>query len=574
MKNKTRKFSIRTKILFYSTLMICSLCLLLGLNSYLQMKEDLVNMGVEEAELAATMVVRQIDGEALSRIEPGDEESEEYTILLQELRDLKEECNMAYLYTLTTDGQTVYYGVDSDDTEGQNAIGAEFEESYEELSDVFAGTSYVQDYIDSTPDGDLVTAYEPIYNSEGRQIGVLGADYDASGVIRRLNGARNQVILISIIGLAAALGLLSLAVGRITKSMRVINQKVYDLVHNEGDLTQQLDIRTGDEMELIANNVNELLAYIRGIMLAIAQNSNQLKASSKNVAGNIGSAGSSISDVSATMEQMSAGMEETAASLNQISEMVQTIYNGTEDIFHKAAEGNSYAGDISSKAAEIHDKALAEQEAVSVKVAAIKTSVNEKIEQSRAVEQIELLTENIISITSQTNLLALNASIEAARAGEAGRGFSVVADEIGKLATDSAEAASQIKTVSNNVVHAVEELAAEAEEMLRFIEGAAVETYRSLLTTCEDYSKDADNIHDIMERFAENSNQLKQAVDHIKEALRDVDYAVEENTKGVVNVTERSTELNGNVESIGDEARENQKIAEYLNVEVQKFKLE
>lgn len=574
MKNKTRKFSIRTKILFYSTLMICLLCLLLGLNSYLRMKEDLVNMGVEEAELAATMVVRQIDGDALAGMQKGDEETEEYIRLLKDLRTLKKESNMAYLYTLTTDGQAVYYGVDSDDTDGQNAIGAEFEESYEELSDVFAGTAYVQDFIDSTSDGDLVTAYQPIYNSEGRQVGVLGADYDASNVIARLNGAKNRVILIGIIGLVAALAFMGLAVGRITKSMRVIDQKLYDLVHNEGDLTQQLDICTGDEMEMIANNVNELLKYIKGIMLTIAQNSNQLKSSAKNVAGNLGSAGSSISDVSATMEQMSAGMEETAASLNQINEMIQTIYSGTEDIFHKAEEGNSYAGDISSKAAQIHDKALTEQEAVRIKVAEIKESVNEKIEQSRAVEQIELLTENIISITSQTNLLALNASIEAARAGEAGRGFSVVADEIGKLAADSAEAASQIKTVSNNVIHAVEELAAEAEEMLRFIEGAAVETYRSLLTTCEDYSKDADNIHNIMERFAENSNQLKQAVDNIKGALADVDYAVEENTKGVVNVTERSTELNGNVESIGDEARENQKIAEYLNIEVQKFKLE
>lgn len=574
MKNKTRKFSIRTKILFYSTLMICGLSLLLGINSYLRMKEDLVNMGVEEAGLAAVMAARQIDGDALAEITPEKEESPEYKELLTELRELQKISNMAFLYTLTTDGTKAYYGLATDDTEEDATVGYEFEESYEELADVFAGTPYVQDFIDSTPNGDLVTAYEPIYNSNGQVVAVLGADYDASSVIERLNGARNQVLLISGIGLMVALLLMNLAVLRITKSMRVINQKVYDLVHNEGDLTQKLDIHTGDEMELIAGNVNDLLQYIREIMLAIAKNSNQLKASSQNVAGNIGYAGSSISDVSATMEQMSAGMEETAASLNQINEMVQSIHNGTEDIFNRAAEGNVYAGNINSKAAQLHDKAIAEQDDARVRVAEIKEIVNEKIEQSKAVEQIEMLTENIISITSQTNLLALNASIEAARAGEAGRGFSVVADEIGKLATDSAEAASQIKVVSNNVVHAVEELAAEAEKLIRFTEETAIEAYRNLLEACEDYSNDAENVHGIMEQFAENSNQLKQAVDGIKEALADVDYAVEENTKGVVNVTERSTELNGNVESIGDEARENQKIAEYLNIEVQKFKLE
>ena len=72
-------------------------------------------------------------------------------------------------------------------------------------------------------------------------------------------------------------------------------------------------------------------------------------------------------------------------------------------------------------------------------------SVKRKIEKSKAVEEINILTDNILSITSQTNLLALNANIEAARAGEAGKGFAVVAGEIGKLAMDSAQAANQIR---------------------------------------------------------------------------------------------------------------------------------
>lgn len=78
--------------------------------------------------------------------------------------------------------------------------------------------------------------------------------------------------------------------------------------------------------------------------------------------------------------------------------------------------------------------------------------LEEKIEQSQAVQEIAQLTANIIEITDQTNLLALNASIEAARAGEAGKGFAVVADEIGKLAANSAEAAEQIQKVSAAVV--------------------------------------------------------------------------------------------------------------------------
>ena len=93
-------------------------------------------------------------------------------------------------------------------------------------------------------------------------------------------------------------------------------------------------------------------------------------------------------------------------------------------------------------------------------------ALNEKIAKSKSVEQIEILTSNIIEITEQTNLLALNASIEAARTGEAGRGFAVVADEIGKLAGNSADAAAKIRQVSAEVIQAVDELAEGSQQMI------------------------------------------------------------------------------------------------------------
>ena len=164
---------------------------------------------------------------------------------------------------------------------------------------------------------------------------------------------------------------------------------------------------------------------------------------------------------------------------------------------------------------------------------------------TRTVEQIGELTANIISITGQTNLLALNASIEAARAGEAGKGFAVVANEIGKLAANSAQAAAQIRTVSDNVTEAVEELAEEAEKMLAFMNETAIEGFQKLLETSKSYQGDVGNMSSLMEEFAIESRKLRESIDGIKDAVSMVNDAMEDSAQGITNVAEMSSELCG-----------------------------
>ena len=120
-----------------------------------------------------------------------------------------------------------------------------------------------------------------------------------------MNVILKQVAGIAAICLVVALTIINVIVSAIIRSLRAVDRKIYELVHNEGDLTQRLDVRTGDEMEMIADNVNELLTYIRGIMLNIAANSHHLNGSTGIIASNLSDAETSITDVSATMEQMS-----------------------------------------------------------------------------------------------------------------------------------------------------------------------------------------------------------------------------------------------------------------------------
>lgn len=574
MKQKTRKISIKLQILVPVSVMILLLCLVLGVASYRHVNEGLVGMGVEEADMASSIALKVINGDLVEKLAPGSESSEEYQTLLSTMRDIQESCGIAFLYTLYTDQQRVFYGVDTDNSSGHRMIGDIFEESYEELADVFAGEAYVQDYIDSTEDGDLVSVYKPILNSAGVIVGVLGCDYDASSVIARQNSILVQIIEIAVICLVAALIILSLIVGKIMRSLRRVDSKIYDLIHSEGDLTQKLEISTGDEMELIANNVNTLLEFIRKIMLNIAGNSTELSASSQKVVNSLTDAEMSISDVSATMQEMSAAMEQTNTSLVQVKEAIDQMYEAVGIISSNAQKGKASSNETMTRAGQIYAVAQKERERAKMLAQDMAASVNEKIEKSRAVEEIRTLTENILTITEQTNLLSLNASIEAARAGEAGKGFAVVAGEIGKLASDSAGAASRIQAVSDEVVLTVNELAEKAEEMLSFLDETAMNGYEKLLETSDNYRSDVGTMNSMMQEFASESEQIRSNMDYIIDAMAAINNAVEESARGVVNVAEMAIDLTNNVGDIGKEANSNMNIVSELNTEVGRFKLE
>lgn len=571
-KIRTRRLTIRAKILIPSIIIVVLVCGLMGYNSYSRFEKSMVRMGVEEADMAATIVVDSLDANLVSEVTVGSEGTQVYQNLQGDLRKKQKACGIAFLYTLYTDGKKVYYGVDSDEDAAK--VGDEFADSYAELEPVFGGKEYIQDYIDHTEDGDLITVYKPIEDNAGKVVAILGCDYDASSIAAELQKAVVQTLQIGGICLILAILILTIIVSRITKGLMQVNAKIYDLVHNEGDLTQKLDVRSGDELELIAGNVNELLAYIRKIMIGISSGSMRLMSSSRKMVDHLSSADESITDVSATMQEMSAAMEETTSSLNQITEAIDEIYSSVERIAGNADAGKVSSQEMESRASGANDAAAEGQKNANIETEKMAASLNEKIAKSKSVEKIEVLTSNIIEITEQTNLLALNASIEAARAGEAGRGFAVVADEIGKLAGNSADAAAKIRQVSAEVIQAVDELAEGSQQMIEFVCNSTEEGFGGLVATSENYATDANAMRAMMEQFAQTAEELRSTMDGIRESISAVNIAVEESAKGIAGVSESSVQLTGNVNDIQSEASDNNGIAEDLAKEVGKFKLE
>lgn len=575
-KRKVRFLSIRQKFMIIAALCIMAVSFTIGGVSYFTMQKEMITLAAEKAESIGEMTAKHIDINVLTKLKPGSERLNVYAGMKDLLVEYKEVGGVKYMYTLYTDGTTVFYGVDGEkNAEKRTAIGTEFVESYEFLKSVFEnGENLVVPEIDVADGECLVTAYVALKDYDGNPVGALGIDYDATEIKAEMDNVRNLVFMIVLLGCIISIALLYVATGRIVKSIKKVNDKLDELINSDGDLTQTLTVRTGDEMEVMGGLINELLAYIRQIMVNVSDNSAVLTDTSVTMLHGMVDAKEGIVDVSATMEEMNAAIEETSASVDHVTESVSVMNTAIQDMASNAKQGADYTTKINAKARDIKTDAANEQAEAKIKSKEMADRAEEAMERSKAVAEIEVLTGNILEIAEETNLLALNASIEAARAGEAGRGFAVVAGEIGKLAQNSANAAAKIQEVSKTVMEAVEELSAETGKMVNFIETTAMGGYEKLMETCETYSQDADNLQKTMENFEEKSMELQKNISEVDDAIKAVDFAMEENAKGVSGVTETVSGLTQNMMILEEQANKNQKVSEELDNEVHKFKLQ
>lgn len=221
-----------------------------------------------------------------------------------------------------------------------------------------------------------------------------------------------------------------------------------------------------------------------------------------------------LAEQEAAYEQLSGEKDRILSSRDQIQDQAAQSRETSALIRSEAADGAGTAAEIRQDAKKIRSEAAAQKTSVSERIENLSQVLEESVERSGQVKEIDSLTADILSIAGQTNLLALNASIEAARAGEAGRGFAVVADEIGKLAANSRESANRIQEISGRVSEAVTDLASSASEVVAFIHETVLSDYDAFVETGEKYEQTAELLDERLRSFSEKAELLEQLMSH------------------------------------------------------------
>jgi len=459
---------------------------------------------------------------------------------------------------------------------GERAVGTNLGKESSAYNDVINGKEYIGKA--KILNENYSTTYKPIFSKTGENIGILFIGISEEESNQLLNQYSNNLRYVLILLVVISALICSIVVYIISKSIT----KPLEICVNHldilatGDFSAEVPkkiLRSQDESGKIAQAISQTQKSLRELILNINNESNSIENTVLNVKNSVDELDNDIDDVSATTEELSASMEETAASAEEMSATSQEIERSVNSVAEKSQEGLGKAIEISEKATNIMIASENNKKETERMFKEGEKALKESIEKAKAVDQINILADSILQITSQTNLLALNASIEAARAGEAGKGFSVVADEIRKLAEQSSETINKIQSTTGIILSSVGDLTSNSNNMLNFIENRILKDYDTLVQTSKDYNNNALYYKDFSTDLNETTETLLTSVQEILKTIDGVAQAASEGAGGTLDIATRIQEVNNKSNEMRQEALKAQENVERLKAEVCKFKI-
>ncbi len=454
------------------------------------------------------------------------------------------------------------------------------------------------------PTGDKATAVEDIMpqlsgmmSGKDRNVVKL-TDYDGSkcyfaaaeirgsgwmlGVAEPVVHTRNS--LLAMIGVAAVIALavgvlvavfMAGLIGRILAPVQMLKRfasgDFSDSVSEEYE--KKIPAEYKNESEQIQKATAEVRRQIRDIILSTKQDAEEISAIAEKTSESMTELNTDISYIADSVGSVREQGNKAKELSKDIEHMGQELGNAIETVARKALEASGQSADILARAGKQYETAKnSGREAVSI-YQSTKPELEKAIADSRRVHEIEILTDEILAISSRTNLLALNASIEAARAGAAGQGFAVVAEEIRQLADHSRQAVDKIRKVTESVTENVFSLSESSTRLLEFMNGKVMEDYKGMTELAKMYSRDAEFYSGISGELGTSSEEMNVSMAGINEAISMITSLVGEIAEYTRKVGESAEVCSGNSGAVLKQMEELFRLSELLNRTVASFKV-
>ena len=279
----------------------------------------------------------------------------------------------------------------------------------------------------------------------------------------------------------------------------------------------------------------------------------------------------STKDLSSLTGALSAAIQKVASNASIINNSAADIKRDVNNTAEECGAITEYSIAMKARANDMEQSAQTNMEVMRAKVSDILTVLNEAIEDSQSVDQVNLLTKDILQISASTNIIALNASVEAARVGSAGKGFAVVAEEIRQLADSCGETANRIQEVNKIVTSAVHNLSRHSQDLVDYLSESILAEFQEFVNSGKQYKDDAAYIEQAMDEFHNRTDRLKQSMIEIAGSIESITKAIDEGAAGITGAADSTQSLAADMADISNRMDMNQEIVEELQEQTKIF---